>query len=139
MFYCNSLEPAELPSRSKSVERPRGVGSIVTQYCRLHGKALCRCQGCRVLLVLLRAVSWAQPPPTTHSCPSCPQTTRKLAEDIVKASSASSLVMVTLAVVKTASWCVRGKRKGQCPAAEHEETLESKRKPRGTCRKGSTV
>lgn len=31
MFYCNSLEPAELPSRSKSVEIPGEFGSIATQ------------------------------------------------------------------------------------------------------------
>lgn len=31
MVYCNSLEPVELPSRSKSVETPGEFGSITTQ------------------------------------------------------------------------------------------------------------
>lgn len=72
-----------------------------------------------MLLVLLRAVSFEQPSPTAHKCPSCPQTTHKLEEDIVKPSWPLSLVILTPVVVEMASWCVREMRKGQCPAAEH--------------------
>lgn len=56
MVYCNSLEPAELPSRN-ICGNTRGVWKHHNPVpcCWLFGKALCCSQGYRVLLVLLRA------------------------------------------------------------------------------------
>lgn len=88
MVYCNSLEPAELPSRSKPVETPGEFGSIATQpHAAGFLTKLCavpRGTGCSWWAessVLSTAASHYTQVPFLP-----PVTTHRLVEDILKSS-----------------------------------------------------
>lgn len=84
MVYSTSLEPAELPNRSKSVEAPGELGSITTQ---LHAAGFLA-KLCAVPRGSLGAAESCVPSTASSHYTQVPflspVTTHKLVEDIVK-------------------------------------------------------